>query len=112
MEEKKPNPIDYPNAINIRGTWFKSFVVVDDEDDAPGDPPGVIKGVMDIAGADCHVYFIRVEQSPDGEQHAVRDLYNRYGDLLALDTDAPGFETIELPGYAGDWVLFAHSFGA
>ena len=66
-------------------------------------------GAIDLLGVQHHVYFIRVEEAA-GLQRAVGDPYGRFDELSAICEDA--LQTVEVPGYAGEYVTLIHPFGA
>ena len=76
-------------------------------------------GFVRIAGAHFHVELISVEQvEPEDEDNETfagyrptLDPYKRLETLLdAMEAD-DSFQTIELPGFPGEWVLHIYPFG-
>lgn len=60
-----------------------------------------------IAGAVFHVELISVTKG-DGEQEATRDPHGRLADYLDAINPDGGFQTIELQGLPGQWVLIVY----
>ena len=61
-------------------------------------------GSVYILGVLHHAWFVRVEDR-DGEQVTVDDPYGRLEDFYRLDADAGPFQTVEVPGFEGEYVL-------
>ena len=85
-------------------------------------PDGYLLGTTTIASVDFHCLFIRVRQNEDtGEQFVdlptdedgeVDDrecIGQIWEDMCGLD-EGP-FQTIQVPGYEGTWVLVIHPYG-
>lgn len=68
----------------------------------------VLKGVMKIAGLHMHVWAVRVEDDEDDMLQPVDDPWGFFDDLLRLE--AAAYHTTELPGYEGQWVVWAAPF--
>jgi len=86
--------------IEINGTRFTIYQSPRFEEEE------VIHGLIDLFGRTFHIQFIRVQLDEHNEQIATKDPYGRYDDMLRVDSIS--FETIELPGYPGDWVMLIH----
>lgn len=69
--------------------------------------PGYLNGACQIAGADFHAKFIRVHDV-DGVQEAVNDPHGFFEDVWKLNCDA--LQTVNVPGFDGDWVLVIYPF--
>ncbi len=63
----------------------------------------VLLGVVDLFGVHHHVMAIQVQDNDQGVQEAVKDPYDRLGDACHIDDTR--FQTVELPGRDGAWVL-------
>jgi hypothetical protein len=57
-----------------------------------------------------HAWFVQVEEA-DGDQVAVNDPYNRLEEFQQLDADAGRFQTVEVPGFSGEYVLVIYPAG-
>jgi hypothetical protein len=68
----------------------------------------VIHGVIEIAGVDHHLMFLRVEDDENGSQRPTRDPYNRYGDLQRLRKGK--LRTIKVPNHRGEWICHIYPF--
>lgn len=63
-----------------------------------------------ILGVLHHAWFVQVEER-DGQQIAVNDPYGRLDDFSRLDADAGPFQTIEVPGFPGEYALVIYPGG-
>jgi hypothetical protein len=61
-----------------------------------------LKGTVIIFGVHHHVTLVRVHY-PDGVQTGTRDPHNRLEDILAGAEHAG--QTVEVPGFEGEWVV-------
>jgi hypothetical protein len=69
--------------------------------------PATLLGHFYIGGgAMVHAFFLRVKDHPDDGQVAFCDPYNRFADVCQMDEIA--FAEIEIPGYEGAWIFYAH----
>lgn len=67
-------------------------------------------GILEIGGVRFHVNAIRVEEVGEyQEQQAVKGDAEAYAHLFDVYEDA--FQTVEIPGYEGEWVLIIHPYG-
>ncbi len=76
----------------------------------PGEPTRLLCTVEAPGGLKLHVCAVRVTDAPNDYQSAfdecdVEELEN----VNNLDSDGP-YETTTIPGYEGDWVVYAHPF--
>ena len=72
------------------------------------DEPGYAIGSCTIAGTMFHVEALRVKRDENDCQIGSDDPHDRYADVCALDENA--FQTIEIHGLEGDWVLWVRPF--
>jgi hypothetical protein len=70
----------------------------------PTDNEATMLGTLRIYGVNHHVTAIQVTDDDEGYQTAVNDPYGRLDDAYAADADGI-FQTVEIPGYPGEWVL-------
>lgn len=101
--------------INLE--WPDDFRPFYGDEDAAN--PRALLGTAYIFGSPFHVQAVRVERSPDGQQVVPRDpdLIDPDDDEVRADCDTlltnlalfeggAAFVTVELPGRAGEWVLW------
>jgi hypothetical protein len=67
-------------------------------------------GHVYIFGVMHHAWFVEVEER-DGDQVAVDDPYDRLEEFQQLDADAGRFQTVEVPGFPGEYVLVIYPAG-
>ena len=67
-------------------------------------------GTAYILGVLHHAWFVRVVER-DGDQVAVDDPYDRLAEFHQLDADAGRMQTVQVPGYPGDYVLVIYPAG-
>lgn len=72
--------------------------------------PGVLIGSARIGGLDLHVFAVEVEVNAEDLQAATGDPLRRLERLDALATPEAPYETTEIPGYEGQWVIWAEPF--
>lgn len=73
----------------------------------PWEPTGneaTMLSVIQLYGVRHHVTAIQVKCDVNDYQVAVNDPYDRLDDAYAGDSDGV-FQTIEIPGFKGRWVL-------
>jgi hypothetical protein len=68
------------------------------------DGEATLLGHAYILGILHHAWFIKVS-SAAGEQVAVNDPHGRFDDLHYLAGDGGPFETLEVPGFPGEYAL-------
>jgi hypothetical protein len=68
------------------------------------DDEGALLGRVYILGVLHHAWFVQV-QYRRGEQVAVKDPYHRLNDYYRLDAEIGAFQTVEVPGFPGEYVL-------
>lgn len=68
------------------------------------DDEAALLGLVYVLGVLHHAWFVQVEDR-GGAQVAVNDPYNRLDDFYRLDVDAGPFQTVEVPGFDGEYVL-------
>ena|SRR5450755_1615692 len=100
-----------------------------DAETAPGAPPAVaepaallIEGLRAIQGEGSllgtvyafgvlhHAWFVLVEEQ-DGDQVAVDDPHGRLEEFQQLDADRGAMQTVDVPGYPGQYVLVIYPAG-
>jgi len=114
-EEKRPanwhrSPYSYDPEIEreISGRFGEIQMLrkIPDED--------TIMGVVDVLGVNCHIVFVRVEEREDEQgvmtQQATNDPHSRFDDLYALDSEVY-FQTVQVPGFSGQYIFAIHPFG-
>lgn len=78
-----------------------------------------LKGVASLLGASFHVEFLRMVEEPAGDSEATMqelhpdagtDTRNLYSAFLVVNNHR--WETVQLPGYQGDYAMFVYPFGA
>jgi hypothetical protein len=80
------------------------------QDVRPVDEEAALLGHVFIHGVMHHAWFVQVEEC-DGDQVAVHDPYNRLEELQQLDADAGRFQTVEVPGFRGTYVVVIYPAG-
>ena len=68
------------------------------------DDEAALLGRVYILGVLHHAWFVQVEYGC-GEQVAVNDPHDSLNDFYRLDTEIGAFQTVEVPGFPGDYVL-------
>lgn len=68
-------------------------------------------GLVDVFGTLHHICAVRVTTDEQGHQVATKDPYGRLDDAYALDPDTI-YQTTEIPGRNGEWVLVMSPGGA
>jgi hypothetical protein len=68
------------------------------------DDEAALLGRVYILGILHHAWFVQVEDR-GGEQVAVNDPYGRLEDFYRLDLEVGAFQTVEVPGFPGEYVL-------
>ena len=68
-------------------------------------------GSIHILGILHHAWFVRVEDVDD-DQVAVDDPHGRLEEFHQLDADAGRLQTVEVPGFPGQYVLVIYPAGA
>jgi hypothetical protein len=84
--------------------------VVNIQDVRPVDGEAALLGHVFVHGVMHHAWFVQVEEA-DGDQVAVNDPYNRLEEFQQLDADAGRFQTVEVPGFSGQYVLVIYPAG-
>jgi hypothetical protein len=77
-------------------------LVIDDIRQLDGE--ATLLGHAYVLGALHHAWFVKVAERP-GEQVAVADPYHRLDDFHYLVSDGGPFETVEVPGFPGRYVM-------
>ena len=67
-------------------------------------------GTAYILGVLHHAWFVRVVER-DGNQVAVDNPYDRLAEFHQLDADAGRMQTVQVPGYPGEYVLVIYPAG-
>jgi hypothetical protein len=80
------------------------------QDVHPVDDEAALLGHVFIHGVMHHAWFVQVEER-DGDQVAVNDPCNRLEEFQQLDADAGRFQTVEVPGFPGEYVLVIYPAG-
>jgi hypothetical protein len=77
-----------------------------------GPEEACLRAVTEVLGVPHHVFLIAVQEvaHADGsnEQVAVRDPYDRLGDVLRFNEER--LATVRVPGYPGEYVLVIFPF--
>jgi hypothetical protein len=68
------------------------------------DGEATLLGHAYVLGALHHAWFVQVAERP-GEQVAVADPHHRLDDFHYLASDGGPFETVEVPGFPGRYVM-------
>ena len=53
-----------------------------------------------------HAYAVRVVVDSNGIQVATNDPENRFEDMATFDSPDGAYETVEIEGHEGDWVIW------
>jgi hypothetical protein len=69
-----------------------------------------ILGTVYAFGVLHHAWFVRVEEQ-DGDQVAVDDPQGRLEEFQQLDADRGAMQTVDVPGYPGQYVLIIYPAG-
>ena len=69
-----------------------------------------ILGTVYVFGVLHHAWFVRVEEQ-DGDQVAVDDPHGRLEEFQQLDVDRGAMQTVDVPGYPGEYVLVIYPAG-
>jgi hypothetical protein len=69
-----------------------------------------ILGTVYVFGVLHHAWFVRVE-GQDGDQVAVDDPHGRLEEFQQLDADRGAMQTVDVPGYPGEYVLVIYPAG-
>ena len=67
-------------------------------------------GTVYVFGVLHHAWFVRVEEQ-DGDQVAVDDPHGRLEEFQQLDADRGAMQTVDVPGYPGEYVLVIYPAG-
>jgi hypothetical protein len=67
-------------------------------------------GTVYILGVLHHAWFVRVEEQ-DGDQVAVDDPHGRLEDFQQLDADRGSMQTVNVPGYPGEYIVVIYPAG-
>jgi hypothetical protein len=90
-----------PSAARVDGC-IEGIREIEDE--------AALLGHVYFLGVLHHAWFVRVEDR-DGEQVAFNDPYNRLDDFHRLDADQGPLQTVEVPGFDGEYVLVVYPGG-
>lgn len=74
------------------------------------DGEAALLGHVYLYGVMHHAWFVEVEEQ-DGDQVAVDDPFNRLEEFQQLDADAGRFQTVEVPGFSGTYVVVIYPAG-
>jgi hypothetical protein len=105
LAPQEPLPRESPQAPD-----FFSRPVVNIQGVRPVDGEAALLGHVFVHGVMHHAWFVQVEEA-DGDQVAVNDPYNRLEEFQQLDADAGRFQTVEVPGFSGQYVLVIYPAG-
>jgi hypothetical protein len=67
-------------------------------------------GTVYIFGVMHHAWFVRVDDTDD-DQVATDDPHDRLSEFRQLDADGGRFQTVEVPGFPGQYVLVIYPAG-
>lgn len=97
MPERSYNKVVHVETIEIRGLEESS--------------PGVLFGTTSILGGNFHVSCISVRDKEQSTQVVVggQEAEERMTDLVHMDPGGP-FESVELEGFPGEWVIVITPF--
>jgi hypothetical protein len=76
----------------------------------PIEGEAALLGTVYIFGVLHHAWFVEVIEDDD-DQVAVDDPHGRLDEFHALDADAGRMQTVQVPGYAGEYVLVIYPAG-
>ena len=76
----------------------------------PIEGEGALLGTAYILGVLHHAWFVEV-MVEDDDQVAVDDPHGRLAEFQQLDADAGRMQTVQVPGYPGDYVLVIYPAG-
>jgi hypothetical protein len=82
--------------------WIESVRPIEDE--------AALLATVYIFGVLHHAWFVEVLED-DGDQVAVDDPHGRLDEFHALDADAGRMQTVQVPGYPGEYVLVIYPAG-
>jgi hypothetical protein len=69
----------------------------------------VLLGTVALFGCLHHFQAVRVTRDAQGCQVALRDPHHRFADVALVNGDG-ALETVELPGFEGEWILCIYPF--
>jgi hypothetical protein len=83
-------------------SWIESLRPIEEE--------AALLATVYILGVLHHAWFVQVVDE-DGDQVAVNDPCGRLAEFQQLDADRGRMQTIQIPGYPGDYVLVIYPAG-
>jgi hypothetical protein len=90
---------EHPGGPLMAGMHIENLKKVDGEES--------LLGQTHVFGVLFHVWFIRVKED-DEVQVGYDDPHNRLDDIYGLDEDGGSFNTVEVPGFEGDYVMVVY----
>ena len=105
-----PAPREHQPSAGPQVPAFFRRAAVSIQDVHSVDEEAALLGHVFIHGIMHHAWFVQVEER-DGDQVAVHDPYNRLEEFRQLDADAGRFQTVEVPGFPGEYVLVIYPAG-
>lgn len=82
--------------------WIESVRPIEQE--------AALLGTVYIFAVLHHAWFVQVVED-DGDQVAVDDPHGRLAESHQLDSDGGRMQTVQVPGYSGDYVLVVYPAG-
>jgi hypothetical protein len=76
------------------------------EDDNDPGPDDVMLGTAEVLGVLYHAQAVRVAEDEHGLQLATLDPCNRFAELCLMDHPDGSYQTVEIPGHAGEYVVW------
>jgi hypothetical protein len=88
--------------LRAKQLWIESLRAIEGE--------ASLLGTVYVFGVLHHAWFVRVEEQ-DGDQVAVDDPHGRFEEFQQLDADRGAMQTVDVPGYPGQYVLVIYPAG-